>query len=201
MKTGNFSLSNTLILGIQGGIGSFNEEAARNFLKKSEIKNFKIKYLYTSENVLKALNEKKINRGQFAIYNSIGGIVDETIEAMGKYNFKVVEKFAIKISHALMIRKDVSLNEIKTIMTHPQVLKQCQKNLKRKYSRLKQISGRGKMIDQSVIASLLSKGKLSKNIAVMGSKVLAEIYDLKIIEDNLQDLSENWTYFLQVERI
>jgi prephenate dehydratase len=34
----------------------------------------------------------------------------------------------------------------------------------------------------------------------MGSKVLAKLYGLKIIEDNLQDLKENYTTFLQVER-
>jgi prephenate dehydratase len=34
----------------------------------------------------------------------------------------------------------------------------------------------------------------------MGSKVLAKIYGLKLIEENLQDLHENFTSFLWVER-
>ncbi len=34
----------------------------------------------------------------------------------------------------------------------------------------------------------------------MGSKILADIYGLKIIEDNLQDAKENYTSFLMVKR-
>lgn len=52
-----------------------------------------------------------------------------------------------------------------------------------------------------MVAKHLSEGKLPDNIATMGSKVLAKFYDLKIIEDNLQDAKENYTSFLQVARI
>lgn len=183
-----------LILGIQGGKGSFNEEAARQF-------ELEIVYLYTTENVLKALTEGAIDRGQFAIHNSAGGIVDESIEAMGKYNFKIVNKFAIKIAHALMIKKAVDFSQTDTIMTHPQVLAQCKQTLAKKYPYLKQTSGEGDLIDHAKVAEHLANNLLPDNIAVMGSKVLAEIYGLKIIEDNLQDLAENFTTFLQVERI
>ncbi len=69
-----------------------------------------------------------------------------------------------------------------------------------KYPNLKQTSGEGELIDHAKVAQFLAQGKLPKNIAVMGSKVLAEIYDLKIVEDNLQDLTDNFTGFLQVER-
>lgn len=188
-----------LVLGIQGGKGSFNEEAAEYFTKRADI-SYEIKYLYTTENVLKALHEGEIDRGQFAIFNSVGGVVDESIEAMAHYKFKIVEKFAIKISHALMIRKDCRYEEIDTIMTHPQVLRQCHKNLTEKYPHLKQTSGKGELVDHAKVAEYLANDKLPKNIAVMGSKVLADIYGLTIIEDNLQDASENFTTFLQVER-
>lgn len=189
-----------LILGIQGGKGSFNEEAAHYFCQRAGIDQYQIKYLYTTKNVLKALHAGEIDRGQFAIFNSLGGMVDESVEAMSKYKFKIVEKFAIKISHALMIRKDSSYDKIDTIMTHPQVLAQCRKNLLEKYPHLRQTSGEGELIDHAKVAEYLSQDKLPKNIAVMGSNVLAKIYGLKIIEDNLQDLSENFTTFLQAER-
>ena len=51
-----------------------------------------------------------------------------------------------------------------------------------------------------MVAKKMSEGRLSKNIATMGSKVLAKIYNLQIIEDNLQDSSENYTSFLMVAR-
>lgn len=192
---------NFLTLGIQGGKGSFNEEAIQYYLKRAGVKKYKIKYLYTAEKVLRALHKGDVDRGQFAIENSVGGIVEETIEAMANYKFKIIEQFAIKISHALMIRKDAKLSEVITIMTHPQVLAQCQQTLPQKYPHLKQTSGKKELIDQSMVARHLSQKKLPKHIATMGSKVLAKLYDLQVIEDNLQDAKENYTSFLQVARI
>lgn len=190
-----------ITFGIQGGKGSFNEEAIMYFLNRAGISNYKIKYLYTSENVLESLHKGEIDRGQFAIHNSVGGIVEESIQAMARYKFNIIDQFAIKISHALMIRKDADFSEVTTIMSHPQVFAQCKDTLLKKYPHLKQTSGEGELIDHAMVAKHVSEGKLPKNTATMGSKVLAELYDLKIIEDNLQDAKENYTSFLQVARI
>lgn len=187
--------------GIQGGKGSFNEEALQYYIKKENIKKNKIKYLYTSENVMRALHKGDIDRGQFAIHNSAGGIVGESIQAMANYKFKIIEEFAINISHALMIRVDAKFSEISTIMTHPQVLAQCRQTLSKKYPHLKQISGKKALVDQSMVAKYLSLRKLPKNIATVGGKILAKIYNLQIVESNLQDTKENYTSFLQVGRI
>jgi prephenate dehydratase len=189
-----------LVFGIQGGPASFNEEAIHYYLERADIKNFKIKYLYTTEDVLKELKEGKIDFGQFALFNLHGGVVDESVEAMGKFRFKVADKYAIVISHALMIRKDAKFPEITEIMSHPQVFAQCRENLLEKYPHLKQISGKGELIDQSKVAECLKKKKLAKNIATMGSKIIAKVYGLKIVEENLQDISENFTTFLLVKK-
>lgn len=188
-------------IGIQGGKGSFNEEAALYFLNRSGVTDYSIKYLYTSENVLSALHQGMIDRGQFAIHNSLGGVVGESIEVMARYKFRIVDQYAIKIAHALMIRRDVTFADIDTIMSHPQVFAQCKQSLAEKYPHLKQISGEGELVDHSLVSKGLSEGTIDKTVAVMGSKVLAELYDLKIIEDNLQDAKENYTSFLQVARL
>ena len=189
-----------LVIGIQGGRGSFNEEAARYYLSRTPECKFELHYLHTTENVLRALHEGVVDRGQFAIHNSLGGIVTETVQATAKYRFDIIEEFGIKISHALMIAKDADFSQVDTIMTHPQVLKQCHTNLQQKYSKLKQTSGEGDLVDHAKVAQLLGKGELPKNFAVMGSRTLAEINDLRVIEDNLQDLDSNFTSFLWVQR-
>lgn len=190
---------NLITIGIQGGRGSFNEEAINDYLKRTKISKHKIKYLYTTEKVLNALHKGEIDLGQFAIQNSVGGVVQESVEAMAKYKFDIVKQFAIKISHTLMIGKDAGFSEVDTIVTHPQVLAQCKKTLSKKYPHLKQTSGRARFIDHALVAKKMSEGKLPKNKATMGSKVLAEIYGLKIVEDNLQDAKENYTSFLIVK--
>jgi prephenate dehydratase len=191
---------NFITFGIQGGKGSFNEEAIIYFLNRTGISNYKIKYLYTSENVLESLHIGEIDQGQFAIHNSVGGIVEESIQAMAKYKFNIIDQFAIKISHALMMRRDADFTQVTTIMSHPQVFAQCRDTLSKKYPHLKQISGKKELIDHAMVAKHLSKGKLPGSIATMGSKVLAKLYNLKVIEDNLQDAKENYTSFLLVSR-
>lgn len=199
LKIEKYSKRGYLTIGIQGGRGSFNEEAINYYLEKSGLKNIKIKYLLTSENVLKALSQGKIDRGQFAVYNIRGGMVKESIAAMAKYKFRIVDEYSIKISHALMIRKDADFSKVTTIMTHPQVLAQCRNTLIDKYPNLKQVSGKGKLVDQATVARYLSENKISKQVAVIGSKILAKVYGLKIIAEGLEDIKENYTTFLQVK--
>lgn len=187
--------------GIQGGKGSFNEEALLYYTKQNNITSYHLKYLYTAERVLSELYEGDIDIGQLAIQNSVGGVVEESLQAIAKYKCTIVEEFAIKISHALMIRKDTNFSDVSTIMSHPQVFAQCKDTLLKKYPHLKQISGEGELIDHAMVAKHLSENKLPKNIATMGSKVLAKLYGLKIIEDNLQDAKENYTSFLHVARV
>jgi prephenate dehydrogenase len=189
-----------ITIGIQGGKGSFNEEAIQYYLHRNNIDKYKIEYLHTSKNVLRALHVGDVDQGLFAIHNSTGGIVMESVVAMAQYKFSIIEEFAITISHALMIRKDANLKEITEIMSHPQVFAQCKRMLKQKYPNLKQVSGDAELIDHALVAKQLSEGKLPKNIATMGSKILAELYNLDIVEDNLQDLKENYTSFLLVGR-
>jgi arogenate dehydrogenase (NADP+), plant len=192
--------SEKIVIGIQGGKGSFNEAAIRYYIQRNNLTGYHINYLHTSEAVLKELHEGSIDQGLFAMHNSIGGIVMESVTAMAKYTFTIVEEFAIIINHALMIRNDAKLKDITTIMTHPQVFAQCKTTLEQKYPRLTKISGAGELIDHALVAKQLSGKKLPKHIAVMGSSILADIYGLTIIEDQLQDMQENYTSFLLVER-
>ena|SRR5258708_2346658 len=189
-----------ITIGIQGGKGSFNEEAIHYYLQRNGIETYRINYLYTSKNVLQSVYEGSSDQGLFATHNSIGGIVMESVEAMAQYKFSIIEEFAIKISHALLIRKDATLKDITEIMSHPQSLAQCKKTLEQKYPHLKLTSGVDELIDHALVAKQLGEGKLPKNIATMGSKILGKLYDLTIVEDNLQDLQENYTSFLLVGR-
>jgi arogenate dehydrogenase (NADP+), plant len=189
-----------LVVGIQGGRGSFNEEAATYYLSRTPNVPYELHYLHTTEHVLQALYEGRVDRGQFAIHNSVGGVVTESILAMANYRFNIVEEYAIKIAHALMIAPGADFNDCDTIMTHPQVLRQCKTNLEMKYQRLKKTSGEGDLVDHAKVAELLAAGEIPPNVATMGSKTLAKIHGLEIVEEGLQDAQDNFTSFLWVER-
>jgi chorismate mutase / prephenate dehydratase len=190
----------SLVFGIQGGKGSYNEKALFIYLTKSKISKYKIKYLYTTENVLRALDDGSIDRGQFAISNTLGGIVTESLNAISKHIFKVLEQYSIKITHGIMIRKDANVSDVDTIMSHQQVFAQCKRNLAKKYPHIIQIIGKDKLIDPSYIAKGLSCGKLAKNVAVAGNISIAKIYNLNVVDKNIQDKKNNYTTFLLVSK-
>lgn len=84
------------IYGIQGGKGSFNEEALRAYCKRESIADFEISYLYTTKNVLANVSSERIDYGVFAIIvNSVGGLVEETLEVIGSFTYKVHYSFQI----------------------------------------------------------------------------------------------------------
>lgn len=188
-----------LVFGIQGGRGSFNEQALIDYTKRHSIRSYQVKYLYTTAKVLAALHRGEIDFGQFAIHNSQGGIVQESIRAMSRYKFAIVEEFAILIRHFLMKRKDVDFSDVKIIMSHDQVFKQCRRTLEARFPTYRLLTGRNDLIDHAKVAWALSKGKIDKNIAVIGPKILSELFDLEIVAGNLQDISENLTSFLMVK--
>lgn len=189
-----------IIYGIQGGKGSFNEEAILTYIKKAKIKKYQIKYLYTSEKVLKNLHAGNIDFGIFAIQNAVGGVVEESTHAMARYKFKIVVEFQILIRHFLMKRKDSLVDKINTIIAHPQNFRQCKDNLRKKYHNMKLISGKGDLVDTAKAAKALADDQLPKNLAVLGPKILSKIYDLDILDRDLQDSKNNLTTFFLVSR-
>ncbi|MEK7192205.1 MAG: prephenate dehydratase domain-containing protein [Patescibacteria group bacterium] len=185
-----------LKIGVSGGIGSFSEEAAIEYARDSGLKNYKIEYLISVENVLSALEKKKINLAVFPIENSNGGIVYEAVYAMAKHNFQILKFFDINVRHNLMALPGKSVKDIKKIISHDQALRQCRMYLKRKWPKaeLEEYS------DTAKAAQDLRSGLLPENSAVICRKNCAQLYNLKILEENIQDLKFNFTTFLAVKK-
>jgi len=185
-------------IGVQGGAGSFNDEAVKFYTETRHVSPYEVVYLYTSEAVLAALAGKEIDYGQFALYNSRGGAVEETMRSMGPHRFQVVDWYSIPVAHHLICRQDAAIAEIATIMTHPQVLSQCRATLRERYPHLRFIQGKGEMIDPARVAFALKNGDIPPSVATLACKSIAHVYGLKIIDSDLQDESNNETTFLLV---
>jgi len=186
--------------GIQGAKGSFCEQAIEEHIKNENIENPAIKYLFTSKNVLDELFIGNIDLGFCALYNSLGGVVYETLEAIAEYRCSIIKKVSIQIKHFLMKRKDVAFDSITHIMAHPQVFKQCKNNISKFYPNLQTIRGKGNLVDTARAAEALSKKKLPKTYAILGSKSIADLYNLEIIQADLQDDKDNFTSFVLLKR-
>ena len=183
-------------IGVSGARGSFSEEAARDYALKHRIADASYEYLVSVENVLSKLEAGSIELGIFPIENSTGGIVTESVDAMGKHSFQKKEVFDIDIRQNLLVRKGVKHQEIQTIASHEQALKQCKSYLAAKWfhAKLQEYD------DTAKAAEDLSAGKLSATTAVIASRAAAEVYGLDILEESIQDQKKNLTSFIAATR-
>ena len=102
-------------VGIQGIEGSFSEEAAKSYCEKFGIKDFELKYLVSSMNVLNSISDKSIDTGIFAMENAQGGVVIESVEALAKNQCEIIDMFYVEISQNLLALEGVSLGDIEEI--------------------------------------------------------------------------------------
>jgi prephenate dehydratase len=198
-------MTKKLAVGIQGGLGSFNEQALKQYLETQgrSLSDVEIKYLYTTDNVLRELKAGGVDCGQFATENSLGGPVQETLLAQAKYSFEkdyeVIDRYSIRIAHCLMIHPDARLDEVDTIMTHPQVLAQCRQTIKRDYPGMALEEGRGELLDPAKVGEAIARGWIPRNVATISNRLIAEARGLKVVGQNLQDRDDNFTTFVFVK--
>lgn len=190
-------------IGIHGLIGSFTDEALYRLTQKElKIKQeqYQIKELVHSENVIKAVVKGKVYRGIFAIANSGSGAYLSSIEAMAKYNFKVLAVFTMPINMCILSHPDVkSIKEIKQFRGHPVAIAQCRRTIQKKWSNIPVHPDTDEM-DTALSAKLLKTGKINKTSAVFASKRAAEIYGLNILVEGAHDDPLNATSFVVIKK-
>ncbi len=183
---------NVAIIGLSGVPGSFSEQAARTFAEKAKRENPQFSYLVSVENVLAALEAGDITIGIFPIENSNGGVVIEAVYAMAKHRFVVKKLFEVDVHHCLLVQKGVRSDEIKTITSHDQAIKQCRMYLRRRWPKVKVVE----YADTAKAAADLAVGTLPRTTAVIASAAAARRYKLDILEESIQDLKFNYTNFV-----
>ena len=184
-------------IGIQGGKGSFSEEAAQVFAVNHGIDNHEILYLISSKTVLKDVESGKVNFGILAMENAQGGVVIESVEAMAEYRCRIFEMFHISVSQNLLAKEDIYIGDITEIHSHQQALRQCKDYLAEHFWTRPLIEAD----DTAEAARRLSQGKLPNTTGVVGSKYCSELYGLNILEEDIHDLKHNLTLFLGVEKL
>jgi len=184
-------------IGVSGGPGSFSQMAADYYCQQEKISDYEIIYLISVENVLKNLDEEKIDIGVFPIENSNGGIVYEAVYAMSKHLFNINKLFEIDVRHCLITKPGITLDQITMITSHDQALKQCKMYLKRKWPEITI----KEWTDTADSIRAIKEGELPATAAGIASCKAAEIYGMQILEEGIQDLKFNFTTFLAVNKI
>ncbi len=192
-----------IVVGIQGDEGSFNDEVVRLILsEKYNGQPAEVKFLNNTENVMQALSCGEIDFGQFAICNSLGGLVQESFDATARHTFEKVFEYDHKITHFLVGHQEADITSIKKILSHPQTIKQCSKRVEAYTKKNIKVGSLAEdLIDGAKVAREIIAKNNDPSIATMGCKSIAEIYGLKILESDIENQKENYTKFVWVKRL
>ena len=186
-------------IGIQGGRGSFNEEAAARHLPQLlQGTQYTLEYLHTSAAVFGALNSGSVEYGQFALSNSVAGPYEESVNALCAHVVRLIGLYSIPIRHAVMGVRGSSLATISRLLSHQQALKQCARKLAQHMPRAQQEVGTGPLTDPASVAAAMAAGHLPPTVATVSNPALAELHDLTILLADAQDDDNNRSWFALV---
>ena len=96
-------MGDLLTLGVMGIRGSFSEEAALEYARDNNLGEVEIVELLNTEKVLRSVEAGEVDIGIFALENSNGGVVYESVYAMAAHRFRVVDLFEIDVNHTLLV--------------------------------------------------------------------------------------------------
>lgn len=174
------------IVGFQGTLGSFSEEALiRYFGEKQERKEYA-----EFKDVFSALKEGTIAYGVLPIENSSTGAISATYDLLKEYDCSIVGETYCSIQQHLIGLPGTKICEIEKVYSHIQGLEQCSQFLNQ-FSDWKLIP----FHNTAVSAKLVHESQIRKKAAIAGARA-AKIYDLEILEQNIQNQKNNTTRFV-----
>jgi prephenate dehydratase len=173
-------------IAVLGPKGTYTDLACDYYSKSYE----KI-YLDNITSVIKSVKNGIVEKGIIPAENSIKGTVVESLDGISEYDLFIEKSIIILIHHFIAGLSSKTKPEI--IMSHPQAIGQCRKYINKNYPDSKIV----KTLSTSEGFKKISEQALT-NVAAIGSKKACELYDLKIIDENIEDVKNNKTEFFVI---
>lgn len=172
------------LIGFQGEHGAYGEVAAREW-NKDLVPMPCTEFTHVFEGVESGLYDY----GIVPVENTLGGVVGPVNELLIGTDLFMVGAIEFPIHHCLLALPETDHREIRVVYSHPQALAQCRRFLAR--NKLEPIS----YYDTAGAARMLVEQR-PKASAAIASKLAAELYNLDIIKEDIEDLDRNMTRFL-----
>jgi prephenate dehydratase len=141
------------------------------------------------EDVFTVVNTGECSYGLLPVENSLAGSIHRNYDLMLRHDLNIVREYHLRVSHCLLALPGVKLEDVKSVHSHPQALAQCETNLAN--------LGVKKVAEADTAGSarqLRQDGDLNK--AVLASSRAAEVYNLEILAEHMEDNQVNYTRFL-----
>ncbi len=172
----------------QGVEGANSGTAARKFFSVCDVNYFK-----TFESVFSAVDKGFCEYGVLPIENSTAGSVLEVYDLMKKYSFYIVGSVRVKINHCLVGLPTAEKKDVKKVISHQQALSQCAQYIQNNKWDMQPV-------ENTAVAAKWIAENGDKSVVALCSRECAELYGLKILEENVQDNSGNYTRFILISK-
>ena len=176
-------------IAIQGTLGSYHDIAAHKYFEGEEIE---LICCTTFEDVFKAIRKDSQVIGMLAIENTIAGSLLHNNELLRQSGTQIIGEHKLRISHCFVCLPEEDWSDITEVNSHPIALMQCREFLQQ-HPNIKVVEGE----DTARSAEMIKEGDLKGHAAIC-SKVAAERYGMKILQESIETNKHNVTRFLIV---
>ena len=176
------------VIACQGAEGAYSQHACDKMFKYPSIL-----YFSTFKDVCKAVDSGLCRYGVLPIENSTAGSVNEVYDLLHAYHFYITHSMKLHIAHTLLAPRGTKLEEIKEICSHEQALRQCS-------DFLTQSGCKPRLCQNTAQAAKLVAESGRTDMAAIGSRDCAELYDLEILSDDVQNNRNNYTRFICISK-
>jgi len=174
---------------IQGILGSFHHEAAERFFNNG----FDLVSCDNFHDIPNRLHTNTAHFAVMAIENSIAGAIIPNYAIIDRNQLKIVGEVYINIQQNLMALPNQNISDIKTVYSHPMALLQTRDYFKQ-YPHIKLVED----VDTAQVARRI-RNQVLKNVGAVASLAAADIYNLDILEHNIQTIKNNATRFFVLQ--
>lgn len=169
-----------------GPVGTYTEEAALSYDPHADLQPFP-----TIAAVGLAVSSGVTDEGVVPIENSLEGSVTYTLDLLIRQSdLAIYKEIVLPIEHYLMARSSTRAPDIQVIYSHPQALAQCRIFLERCFPQALQTAS------LSTVAAVTDMQASDVPAAAIAPKRAAELHQVEIIGQNIQDNPNNVTRFV-----
>ncbi len=176
----------------QGVEGAYSQLAMLEFFKDQMRSSFHVE---SWRDAMEAISNGDADYAVLPIENSLAGSIEENFDLLSEYNVAIVGEQILKVNHALLGVKGANIADIKTVYSHPKAIAQCDE-----YIRTKHMDWDVKNLHNTAVSAQKIRDDGDKTQAAIGSAFNATLYNLDILEENIQDNKSNATRFIIVSK-
>jgi prephenate dehydratase len=139
-----------------------------------------------------AVHDELVDRALVPIENSLEGSVNATLDAlaMETEDVAIVGEVVHPIRHCLIARTVLELDEIETVVSHPQATAQCARFIRTRLPGVRVLAG------ASTADAVRLVAEHDGPWTALGNRLAAERYGCQVLRAGVEDIADNETRFV-----